>query len=62
MNFFAFDWITGCRSASLKRCVCNTAFPFSQSLSPDSRCQIELVGVLEKNPMLIFFFYHNILF
>ena len=39
--FFSFDGITGCGSASLKLCVCNAASPWSQSLSPDSQCQVQ---------------------
>ena len=39
--FFLFCRITGCGLASLKLCVCNAASPWSQSLSPDSQCQVQ---------------------
>ena len=34
---FAFGGITGCGSASLKLCACDTAYPWSQCHSPDSQ-------------------------
>ena len=40
MIFFAFVGITCCGSASLKRCVCDAAYPWSQSPSPHSQCTL----------------------
>ena len=43
MIFFAFGGITCCGSASLKLCVCNAAYPWSQCPSPHSQCTVSKV-------------------
>ena len=59
--FFAFGGITGCGSASLKLCVCDAAYPWSQSPSPNSQCLMYIFSFQKKKMCAIYFFWGGVL-
>ena len=52
MIFFVFGGITGCGSPSLKLCVCDAAYPWSQSPSAHSQCSVKTAKFVDKLAVL----------